>query len=310
MRSLLNCFRTYAIFYCVVFSIMIFVYIIVLSDLSMDQSTDGLKKRSLRPAFKISKGRAGVSFLLAIPTVKRDKKNYLLDTLDNIFVNMDEEEQKDSMIVVFIAETDMDYVREMAEEIRQRFGKYCDSGVLEVISPPASYYPNMDTLRITLNDTMDRVKWRSKQNLDYSFLMNYAFGKSEFYVQLEDDIITKKGFINLMRKAINNSTSNGDSWFLLDFCDLGFIGKLFRSSDLPDMATYFKLFFNDQPVDWLLTDFMKARLCNIEPNFSDCVALVNKLKPLQFPRLFQHKGIYSSLKGKTQPLKDRYFKED
>ena len=35
-------------------------------------------------------------------------------------------------------------------------------------------------------------RWRTKQNLDYCFLMMYAQSKGIYYVQLEDDIIAKQ----------------------------------------------------------------------------------------------------------------------
>ena len=41
---------------------------------------------------------------------------------------------------------------------------------------------------------MERVTWRSKQSLDFSFLMMYAKSRGTFYVQLEDDVLTKKVF--------------------------------------------------------------------------------------------------------------------
>lgn len=140
---------------------------------------------------------------------------------------MDEEEQNDTMIVVFVGETDVDYVRSVAQEIKLRFGEYCDNGLIEVISPPTSYYPNMDNLRITLNDPIERVKWRSKQNLDFSFLMAYSQTKATFYVQLEDDILAKRGYITIMKQFAVTKTAKQDQdpWFVLDFCQLGFIGK-------------------------------------------------------------------------------------
>lgn len=140
---------------------------------------------------------------------------------------MDEEEQNDTLIVVFIGETDLDYVHDIAKQIQLRFGEYCDNGIIEVISPPTSYYPNMDKLRTTLNDPMERVKWRSKQNLDFAFLMAYSQIKATFYVQLEDDILAKRGFISIMKQFAVSKTAKQeqDPWFVLDFCQLGFIGK-------------------------------------------------------------------------------------
>jgi alpha-1,3-mannosylglycoprotein beta-1,4-N-acetylglucosaminyltransferase A/B len=169
---------------------------------------------------------------VGIPTVKRDKQSYLLSTLDNLLVNMDEEEQNDTMIVVFIGETDLEYVHQIAREIQLRFAEYLDSGLIEVISPPASYYPNMDKLRITLNDPIERVKWRSKQNLDFAFLMAYSQVKATFYVQLEDDILAKRGYIKIMKQfaVAKTAKQEQDPWFVLDFCQLGFIGESTRKA--------------------------------------------------------------------------------
>lgn len=140
---------------------------------------------------------------------------------------MDEEEQNDTMIVVFVGETNLEYVRDISKQIQLRFAEYCDNGLIEVISPPASYYPNMDKLRITLNDPIERVKWRSKQNLDFAFLMAYAQIKATFYVQLEDDILAKRGYITIMKQfaVAKTAKQEQDPWFVLDFCQLGFIGK-------------------------------------------------------------------------------------
>lgn len=140
---------------------------------------------------------------------------------------MDEEEANDTMIVVFIGETDLEYVTEIAKQIQQRFQEYCDNGLIEIISPPASYYPDWNKLRVTLNDPIERVKWRSKQNLDFAFLMAYSQIKGTFYVQLEDDILSKRGYITIMKRFAVAKTikQDHDPWFLIDFCMLGFIGE-------------------------------------------------------------------------------------
>jgi alpha-1,3-mannosylglycoprotein beta-1,4-N-acetylglucosaminyltransferase A/B len=46
-----------------------------------------------------------------------------------------------------------------------------------VISPPSSFYPDLNAIseRRTLGDEPYRVKWRTKQNLDYAFLMAHAW---------------------------------------------------------------------------------------------------------------------------------------
>lgn len=40
-----------------------------------------------------------------------------------------------------------------------RFPEHLESGLLEVISPPESFYPDMNNLRQTLGDPIERVRW-------------------------------------------------------------------------------------------------------------------------------------------------------
>lgn len=106
-----------------------------------------------------------------------------------------------------------------------RFPLESEAGVIEVISPSSTYYPDLSKLRDTLGDDHQRVVWRSKQNLDFAFLMSYAQTKGTFYIQLEDDILAKKNFITTMKSFALKKISMKENWFVLDFCQLGFIGK-------------------------------------------------------------------------------------
>ena len=36
-------------------------------------------------------------------------------------------------------------------------------------------------------------------------------------------------------------------WFVIDFCQLGFIGKMFKSVELPWLVNFFLMFYNDKP---------------------------------------------------------------
>lgn len=39
---------------------------------------------------------------------------------------------------------------------------------------------------------------------------------------------------------------------------------MFKTTDLPNLITFFKMFFNDKPVDWLLEDFISTKVCSPE----------------------------------------------
>ena len=84
------------------------------------------------------------------------------------------------------------------------------------------------------------------------------------------------------------------TWTLLEFSELGFIGKLFKSSDLPRLSKFMLSFYEEQPIDWLLTYFRLA-------STQDTVIL-------RKPTLFQHVGLKSSFDiTSDNKLKDRFF---
>ncbi|XP_039670331.1 alpha-1,3-mannosyl-glycoprotein 4-beta-N-acetylglucosaminyltransferase A isoform X2 [Perca fluviatilis] len=215
---------------------------------------------SLLPNVVLGQGRRGVSLVLGIPTVKREKQNYLVSTLRSLLYGLTTLQQQDLLIIVFVAETDSDYVGSIAESIRKNFSREVQSGLLEVISPSQYYYPDFSGLRETFGDSKDRVKWRTKQNLDYSFLMLYAQDKGTYYVQLEDDVVAKAGYFNAMKTFANQQ----QQWLYLEFSQLGFIGKMFQSRDLPMIAEFFLMFHRDKPIDWLLDHILWVKVCNPE----------------------------------------------
>jgi len=267
----------------------------------------GHSPRALSAAFKLSRHRTNVSIVIGIPTVKRESKNYLATTLNSILDNMNQEEMDDALVVVFVAESEPDAVQKVASELQSQFSVHLDSGLLEVISPHAEFYPNLNQLRQTLGDTMDRVVWRSKQVLDYAFVMMYAQSRGSYYLHLEDDVITKQGFFTSMKLFALEKDRSQPNWFLLNFCQLGSMGKLFRTSDLPHIVQYFLMFYNDQPVDWLMEDYCKERCCSREKDHRNCRTEIKKMWIDHSPSLFQHIGVQSSLKGKVQNLKDKNF---
>uniref|UniRef100_A0A2R5LNF2 Putative alpha-13-mannosyl-glycoprotein 4-beta-n-acetylglucosaminyltransferase b n=1 Tax=Ornithodoros turicata TaxID=34597 RepID=A0A2R5LNF2_9ACAR len=262
---------------------------------------------AFRPALKVSAGRTAASMVLGIPTVKREVQSYLMATLHNLIENMTPQERNTCLIVVFIAEVDKEFVTKQATEIQEEFTEYVESGLLEVISPPASFYPDMDKLKQTLGDPLERVKWRTKQTLDFAYLMMYAQGKGTFYVQLEDDILSKPGYIRKMSEYAYKQVSLKKDWLILDFCQLGFIGKMFKCVDLSKFIVFFLIFHNDKPVDWLLDHMVQTKVCRFDKDIKDCKKRKDQVWIHYKPSLFQHVGTHSSLKGKVQKLKDHQF---
>ncbi|NXN07675.1 MGT4B acetylglucosaminyltransferase, partial [Indicator maculatus] len=254
-----------------------------------------------------------VSLVMGIPTVKRQKQDYLINTLHSLLYDLSEEQQKDCLIIILVAEVSLPVKVQHADKkaiwsfmrgCKILFPKEVQSGILEVISPPASYYPDLSNLKKTFGDSEDRVRWRTKQNLDYSFLMLYAQPKGTFYLQLEDDIVAKPDYIQSIKTF---ASEQSQEWMILEFSQLGFIGKLFKSEDLPLIVEFFLMFYKDKPVDWLMDHILWVKVCNPEKDAVNCEKEKAKLRIRAKPSLFQHVGIHSSLPGKIQNLKDKDF---
>ena len=149
--------------------------------------------KSLRPALKISMGKSNVSMIIGIPTVKRQKESYLITTLHSIFktISKNSTVTEDILIVVMIAEIiDFEFVNSTTQKLQREFGNHIESGFLDIIVPSPKFYPDFSNIDLSFGDGVEQVKWRSKQNLDYAYLMTYAKNRgSNYYVQLEDDVM-------------------------------------------------------------------------------------------------------------------------
>eukprot|EP00064_Thunnus_orientalis_P007941 superscaffoldBa00000912_g7963 len=246
-----------------------------------------------------------VTMVMGIPTVKRKVKSYLSETLRSLIDKLSPEEKLDCVIIVFVGETDVDYVHSVVAGLEKEFSTELNSGLLEVISPPVTYYPDLTNLKETFGDSKERVRWRTKQNLDYSFLMMYAVSKGVYYVQLEDDIVAKPNYFATMKNFALQLSS--EDWMILEFSQLGFIGKMFQAPDLNLIVEFIFMFYKEKPIDWLLDHILWVKVCNPEKDAKHCERQKSSLRVRFRPSLFQHVGLHSSLAGKIQKLTDKDF---
>ncbi|XP_035829309.1 alpha-1,3-mannosyl-glycoprotein 4-beta-N-acetylglucosaminyltransferase B [Aplysia californica] len=259
----------------------------------------------LIPKYNVSQGRTGVKFVIGIPSIKRPVDVYVYNTVGSLLDAMTESEKQQTLILVCIAEPWNDqYAQEVLSTFKKRFPIEISQGILEVFSPKPEFYPNLARLKLTLGDAKERVRWRSKQNLDYAFLMLHAWTRGEYYIQLEDDLSAQKGFITSMSNTINKQYGE---WFLLQFSTLGFIGRLFKCSDVPKIMEFLLMFYNQKPCDWLLDDYLRVQSCGHGENWKKCILKIQKIaRPIE-PSLFQHEGLHSSLQGTVNKLKDKSY---
>ncbi|XP_056138301.1 alpha-1,3-mannosyl-glycoprotein 4-beta-N-acetylglucosaminyltransferase C-like [Lampris incognitus] len=231
---------------------------------------------------------------IGLSSVKRKRGNYLLETIKSIFDQSSYEELKEIVVVVHLADFDLVWCENLVQEITRKFAHHIIAGRLLVIHAPEEYYPSLDGLKRNYNDPEDRVRFRSKQNVDYAFLLNFCTNLSHFYMMLEDDVHCSRNFLTALKKVI--TSREGSYWVMLEFSKLGYIGKLYHSRDLPRLAHFLLMFYQEMPCDWLLIHFR---------------GLLAQKDVIRFkPSLFQHMGYYSSYRGAENKLKDDDFEED
>ncbi|XP_064116766.1 alpha-1,6-mannosyl-glycoprotein 4-beta-N-acetylglucosaminyltransferase-like isoform X3 [Macrobrachium nipponense] len=190
-----------------------------------------------------------------------------------------------------------------ASDLNQRYRKEVESGLLRVLQPPIELYVNLDSIaRRTYNDSVDRVKWRVKQVLDFAFLFWYTWivNPSSYYLVLEDDVLSATHFVSSIKDFVQ--VHENHKWMSLEmFLQLsGFIiiGQLLRCQDLNSLATFLLLFHREHPVDFLFKYWVSLMAPERPPD---------GLPSRRIPGLFQHIGIHSTLANKTQPIKDNTF---
>ena len=226
---------------------------------------------------------------LGIPFIKRLNGHvYIAQTVESLIINTTPSQRVDIVIVVFLADFDTQYNDKVTDILTTAHPNHIHSGLLQIVTVKPSFYPPLTALKRNFNDQTERVTWRAKQVCDYVFLILYSEGMSKFYMQLEDDIIAAPDYMKAVKSYVLIQRGN---WAMLEFSELGFIGKLFKDSDLIRLARYFWTFYEEQPVDWLIRYFT--------------LTMTQKDKHVRKPELFKHIGKVSSFASETNNFKDR-----
>ncbi|KAM7411109.1 hypothetical protein PAMA_021202 [Pampus argenteus] len=232
---------------------------------------------------------------VGLSSVKRKKGSYLIPTLRSVFSQSSPEERSSMVVVVLLADFDVSWRVSTVREIKTAFTSELEQGHLLVLHVSEEWYPPVTGLKRNYNDAPERVTFRSKQNLDYAFLIHYSTNLGQYYLQLEDDVSSAKNFLSSIKRHVEQQEAKKTTWAMLEFSTLGYIGKLYRSAHLPLLARFLFLFYQEMPCDWLMSHFRE---------------LLTQNKPiLMKPSLFQHMGTFSSFQGTYNKLKDKDFEE-
>ena len=60
-------------------------------------------------------------------------------------------------------------------------------------------------------------------------------------------------------------------------CVVWFIGKLFKTKDIPLVVEFILMFHRDKPIDWLLDHLLYVKVCNPEKDAVSIALFINYL---------------------------------
>ena len=108
-------------------------------------------------------------------------------------------------MVIFLADLHYAYNSAISRNISRAFKTDIENDLLHAIFAPKEYYPRLTNLKEKFGDSKERIFWRSKLVIDFSFLMCYCKDLSQYYLHLEDDVIPAPSFYRVTAKTVDGS---------------------------------------------------------------------------------------------------------
>lgn len=257
--------------------------------------------------------------VFGIPSIYRDEM-YLFRMVQEMLVKCGDDKIRRHLKIVILNGHYPPEDHLWMPKFRKYFREFINNGTIEILELQGRYHRLEDQgLEERYKDSVERTMWRSKQVLDFAYLMEYCSTISDYYVQLEDDVVPTKDYLIHMAHFVQKYYER-KSWYMLSFYSadvidcfkeypstsfFGFIGQMYKSNTLPHLVRYFREKYYVSPVDWLMADYLRALE---KSHLSDGNVQYQVFS--HFPSLFQHIGKSSSLKGKVQDFKVKYFLED
>lgn len=185
-----------------------------------------------------------VELCVGICTVSSRRINYLPQTLDSMFNNYGGAFGDSMEVRVYNCDlkgVEVD-VLEGREDLKSK---------VKIVR--INNHPSFDKLPLYFGDDEVRVYWRVKQCFDASEAFRRSYGVGKMYLHLEDDVIMGRSW----DKYILREMQFQPNWRVMHLAQGGLIGWLFKNEDLLKVASLFRAFREDLPVDWLVRYFVQ-----------------------------------------------------
>ncbi|KAM5237791.1 alpha-1,3-mannosyl-glycoprotein 4-beta-N-acetylglucosaminyltransferase-like protein MGAT4E [Ctenodactylus gundi] len=186
---------------------------------------------------------------IGISSVSQQDPYSLLYTLASLYQASSAAERKRLTVLVHLADSDLTWLKDTTAHISRLFSPQILAGQLLLIHVPPEAYPTVSGIQ----DKAYKAEIYSKQNVNHAFLMSFATKLSDYFLLIGDNVFCAPNFVTQIYSEV--TTMKHTQWVLLEFSNMGFIGKLFHSKDLPLLAHFLLLFHKDKPLDRLIRHF-------------------------------------------------------
>ncbi|XP_060034576.1 alpha-1,3-mannosyl-glycoprotein 4-beta-N-acetylglucosaminyltransferase-like protein MGAT4E isoform X1 [Erinaceus europaeus] len=219
---------------------------------------------------------------VGISSVQHPSGNYLLETLTSLFNASSEAELSCIVVLVHLSDPDPQRLTRVVANISSLFKEQIEAQRLLVIQAHCLQGGQNNNLSSPCEALY------SRQNVNYGLLMNLAMNLSEYFLLLQDNVHCAPEFVSTMYWTL--LAWKELPWVMLEFSSLSFSGKVFHTSDLHRLASFFLLFHKDSPGHILLSQFHLLMAQNVPIRFS--------------PSVFYHIGSYPVLEGTCFPVEE------
>lgn len=242
-------------------------------------------------------------YVIGIPTVAR-RRGYLAETVASVLSAMNAGDLKRTRIVIFNGDNPPESNAEI-HALSTRYAEHCACGTLRIEHRREP---------VVLEDCDEKTLWWRKQTLDGAALLEHCQSWGDYYLHLEDDIVARPGFLEVIDSKLEAHRAAGERWAILSFYNsfpvsdgahyseyrltrkyFGFIGQLFQMKDVPLLGRYLRANYTEAPIDVLVARWA----------LSNGRAVIGHA-----PSLFQHVGVISSFQGRIQLWDSPQFNDD
>ncbi|XP_002126741.2 alpha-1,3-mannosyl-glycoprotein 4-beta-N-acetylglucosaminyltransferase A-like [Ciona intestinalis] len=257
---------------------------------------------NVKPRLRLGKLRKRPLVTIGVPSVLRRRHDYLQDTLRSLLKGISDNLRKDVNILVYVAEANSTFVEDQMAALLGNYFSEIQEGIVQVIGPPFKQPEDWESkLFLNFGDSISRVRWRSRQNLDMINLLSYVIATDDpqYFLMMEDDVLANEGYMHDILMYVESKPTR--SWDYCSFSTVGGAGKIFHRESAREFLAMLKLFWYTKPLDWLLWDFVRVKVCGYSDTSDICDEKIEERARKYFAPLFKHTGVVSS---RTNPMFD------